>query len=240
VSGRTATARVALVTGANRGLGLEVCRQLGGLGHRIVLTARRAAEAQAAAALLEREKLDVRPEGLDVRDRASVASCAARLARSRIRVDVLVNNAAVYRPSGVLDRSDAALLEAIDTDFLGALWTCRAFVPAMVRAGFGRVVNVSSDCGSFGFGLPGPSGYAIAKAALNALTVKLAQEVRGDVLVNAAHPGWVRTRMGGPASFRSPEARTPERAAAGIVWLATLPRDGPHGKFFRDRKPMPW
>jgi NAD(P)-dependent dehydrogenase (short-subunit alcohol dehydrogenase family) len=123
---------------------------------------------------------------------------------------------------------------ALEINTLGPFRICQAFVPAMVRRGYGRVVNVSSGGGSFGEGM-GPVAYGASKAALNALTVKVAEVARGDVKVNAMCPGWVRTGMGGAGAPRSPE-----QAADTMVWLATLPPDGPNGGFFRDRKPIPW
>jgi NAD(P)-dependent dehydrogenase (short-subunit alcohol dehydrogenase family) len=237
---RSAVHRTALVTGANRGLGLEVCRQLGRRGLRVVLTGRDGPAVRAAAAALRGEGLDVLDVVLDVRREGAADSLAERLRQAGLRVDVLVNNAAVNPAGTLLEAPAEAFREAIGTNFAGALWTCRAFVPAMVAAGYGRVVNVSSDYGSFGAGLEGPAAYSLSKAALNALTVKLASEVTDDVKVNAAHPGWVRTRMGGPAAQRSPAARSPEDAARGIVWLATLSPRGPNGGFFRDHRRIPW
>ena len=105
----------------------------------------------------------------------------------------------------------------------------------MLRSGYGRIVNVSSGSGSFGEGLEGPAPYCVSKVALNALTVKLAQELRGDVKVNALCPGWVRTRMGGEGADLAVED-----SVETILWLATLPADGPNGGFFRDREPIPW
>jgi NAD(P)-dependent dehydrogenase (short-subunit alcohol dehydrogenase family) len=227
--------RTALVTGANRGIGLEVCRQLGKAGLRVILTGRDPEAAAAAAAELAAGGLDVRAEPLDVAEDASVDACADRLAAAGVAVDVLVNNAGVYPTGTVLDASAAAWREALEVNFLGALRTCRAFVPGMLRRGYGRVVNVSSGYGSFGEGLEGPAPYSVSKAALDALTVKLAAEVHGDVKVNACCPGWVRTCMGGPGAGRSVE-----RGAETVVWLATLPTGGPSGGFFRDRRPIPW
>lgn len=231
------TSRTALVTGANRGLGLAIARALGQRGLAVVVAGRDPAAAQAAADLLGGERLSARAETLDVADAASIQACAARLAGAGVAVDVLVNNAAIEPPGDALAVSDADLAAAIGTNFVGAWLACRAFVPAMIARGFGRVVNVTSDFGSFGLGLGGPAAYAVSKAALNAVTVKLAEAVPPgvDVKVNACNPGWVRTRMGGPDAEKSPEegADTP-------VWLATLPAGGPHGGFFQDREPIPW
>jgi NAD(P)-dependent dehydrogenase (short-subunit alcohol dehydrogenase family) len=230
-----AVRRTALVTGANRGIGFEVCRQLGRLGLRVVLTARDREAGRGAAESLRAEGLDVRFELLDVCRERSVAACAARLRRDGVRVDVLVNNAGVYPGGGVIGADAAAFRVALDSNLLGAVWACRAFVPAMLEAGYGRVVNVSSGDGSFGEGLAGPAAYCLSKAALDALTVKLAAEVKGDVKVNAVCPGWVRTRMGGAQARRSVE-----KGAETIVWLATLPARGPNGGFFRDHRRIPW
>ncbi len=229
-------ARIALVTGGNRGLGLEVCRQLARLGLRVLLAARDPSLGEAAARALAKEGLHVRPEPLDVSRDEQVAALADRLRAAGERVDVLVNDAGVYPSADLLAPGGAAALgEALEVNFWGAVRTCRAFVPAMVAAGYGRVVNVSSGSGAFAEGLAGPAPYAISKAALNALTLKLAEEVRGDVKVTAVCPGWVATRRGGPGA-----PRTVEEGADGIVWLATLPASGPSGKYFRDRVAIPW
>jgi NAD(P)-dependent dehydrogenase (short-subunit alcohol dehydrogenase family) len=227
--------RTALITGANRGIGLEVARQLGAQGLRVVLTGRDASSVETAAQSLQASHVDARAEVLDLAREADAASCAERLQRAGVHVDILVNNGAVYPPGSVLEATREDWRSAIDINFFGALWCCRAFLPAMQRAGYGRVVNVSSDCGSFEQGLPGPAPYSVAKAALNALTLKLGSEVRGDVKVNAVHPGWVRTRMGGRGASRSVE-----KGAETVVWLATLPSNGPNGGYFFDREPVPW
>ena len=227
--------RTALVTGANRGIGLEVCRQLGKSGHRIILTGRERHAVEDAAAQLSREGISVRPEVMEVASSGSVQECRHRLLASKVHVDILINNAGIYPPGDLFSTPEPVVREVMDTNFYGALWTARAFVPDMLRRKFGRVVNVSSGYGSFSEGLKGPAAYSLSKAALNALTLKLASEVHGDVKVNAACPGWVRTRMGGPNASRSVE-----EGADTIVWLATLPKSGPHGGLFRDRRPADW
>ena len=226
-----AARRTALVTGANRGIGRAVSAALRDAGLEVVVSARRGADARAAA-----RDLGVRHAAeLDLGDEASVAACAAALAADGVLVDALVDNGGVLTAGGVLTTASADWRRAIDVNLLGALWCCRAFVPGMVARGHGRVVNVSSGWGSFAEGLEGPAAYAVAKAALNALTVSLAHDVRGDVKVNACCPGCVRTRMGGADADLDPE-----QAADGVVWLATLPADGPNGGFFRARSPIGW
>ena len=228
-------ARTALVTGGNRGIGLEACRELARVGHAVVLTARSETSGKRAAQTLAKEGLDVRFEAMDVADEDSVAACAKRLAAARVHVDMLVNNAGVYPNGSLPDLATETMMAAIQTNFLGAFWCCRAFMPAMIRARWGRVVNVSSHFGSFDEGLPGAPAYSISKAALNALTVKLAEAAPSSVKVNSMCPGWVKTRMGGAGADV-----TVEEACDTLVWLATLPDNGPTGGFFRDRRVIHW
>ena len=227
--------RTALVTGGNRGIGLETSKRLAKMGLRVILTARAAKDAEHEAAKLVKEGLAVTAEQLDVTRENGAELLAKKLAQMEARVDVLVNNAGVYPQRGVLDAPLESYRDALDVNFWGALRTIRAFVPAMLKNGYGRIVNVSSGSGSFGEGLEGPAPYCVSKVALNALTVKLAQELRGDVKVNALCPGWVRTRMGG-----SNADLAVEESVDTILWLATLPADGPNGGYFRDREPIPW
>ena len=227
--------RTALVTGASRGIGLAVSKALARAGVRVVLTGRDPLATREAAEAIRAAGGDVTAIGLDVADQAEVAACAERLRGDGERVDVLVNNAGVYEGASLLSTPADVLRASFETNFWGAVWTCRAFVPAMIERGYGRVVNVSSGYGTFAEGLEGPAPYALSKAALNALTLRLAGEVRGDVKVNAACPGWVRTRMGGTGAPQSVE-----EGADTIVWLATLDREGPSGGLFRSRRRIEW
>ncbi len=229
------TPRTALVTGANRGIGYEVAKELARMGMRVILTGRDPAAVAKAAEALRRSGGTTVAFGMDVANREAVEACGARLRADGEQVDVLVNNAGVYPSGSLLAASPEVLQRTFETNFWGAVWTCRAWLPEMNERGYGRVVNVSSGYGSFEEGLEGPAAYALSKAALNALTLRLASEVSGDVKVNAVCPGWVRTRMGGSGATRSVE-----QGADTIVWLATLDRDGPNGGFFRDRERIGW
>jgi NAD(P)-dependent dehydrogenase (short-subunit alcohol dehydrogenase family) len=227
----------ALVTGANRGIGLEVCRQLAAKGYRVVLTARNRSKAEQAARTLASHGA-VEAVALDVTDSSSVLQAAREVEDGIGQVDVLINNAAILvaERKGVLGTTREEFRETFETNVLGVISVCQAFVPGMVRRKRGRVVNVSSRAGQLsGMGQYAPA-YSISKTALNAFTVQLANASRNaGVLVNAACPGWVRTDMGGPGAPRSVE-----QGADTIVWLATLPDNGPTGGFFEDRKRIEW
>jgi NAD(P)-dependent dehydrogenase (short-subunit alcohol dehydrogenase family) len=226
---------VALVTGGNRGIGLEVCRQLAARGYRVLLSARDAAKADASARTLDG---NVQPLGLDVTDGASVAHAKADAIKRFGRVDVLVNNAAVLVDENreLFDIPIELFRTAMETNVLGAIAVSAAFVPGMVERHFGRVVNVSSRAGQLSTMSDYAPAYSISKAALNAFTRQLAAATNGSgVLVNSADPGWVRTDMGG-----SNAPRSVQHGADTIVWLATLADNGPTGEFFSDRKRIEW
>ena len=237
---------VALVTGGARGIGLEVCRQLGRRGAIVLLSARHAGRAADASAGLAAEGMDVRPVVLDVDDEASVRAAAAAVATDPGRLDVLVNNAA-----GFADWSDTASTVDLDaaagllrTNLLGAWRTTQALLPLLRASARARVVMVSSGAGSHGdphFGLTTAGGaaaaYGVAKAGLNALTAVLAAELADTpILVNAVCPGLTATAPG----MEAMGARPVPVGAASVVWAATLPDDGPSGGLFRDGLPLPW
>jgi NAD(P)-dependent dehydrogenase (short-subunit alcohol dehydrogenase family) len=226
--------KIALVTGANRGIGREVCVQLAALDYTVLLTARDRAKAEAAARALGG---DVHALALDVASDESVRRAAGEAADRFGRVDVLVNNAGIHYDSwqGVLDADWRIVREAYETNVFGA-WRCaQAFAPAMRDRRCGRIVNVSSQVGSLASMGAGTPAYASSKAALNALTRVLAGELHGTgVLVNSVCPGWVATDMGGAGG------RPVEDGAASVVWAVTLRDDGPTGGLFRDGQPLAW
>jgi NAD(P)-dependent dehydrogenase (short-subunit alcohol dehydrogenase family) len=237
---------VALVTGAgrSRGIGFEVARELAQRGVRVVLTARDRSAAEARAAELRAEHLDVVATELDVTDTRSVDVIARLIERDFGRLDILVNNAAGMSPYG--EKAAAADLvqaqQVLDATLFGAWRVSQALLPLMQRSAHPRLVNVSSGAGSHGdavFGLTTANamgtGYAVAKAALNALTVKLANE-NPAIRINAVCPGFTATFDGGEQMG----ARPVREGAASVVWAALLDDDGPTGGFFRDGRALPW
>jgi NAD(P)-dependent dehydrogenase (short-subunit alcohol dehydrogenase family) len=222
------------VTGANRGIGREVARQLAGRGDRVVVTARDADAAARTAAELDELAIPVQ---LDVTDQASV-DAAARYVEGEVgALDVLVNNAAIHYDTWqqAVSADLDTVREALDTNLLGAWRVTLAFLPLLRRSGRGRIVNVSSESGSLSSMGGGTPAYHVSKAGLNALTRTLAAELRAErILVNAVCPGWVATDMGGPGG------RPVAEGAASVIWAIDLRDGGPTSGFFRDGHPVPW
>jgi len=230
--------RVALVTGANRGLGLETTRQLLARGLHAVLAGRDDRALDGALASLGNVDDRAMTVQMDVTDASSIRDAQRAVAERFGGVDVLVNNAAVllFENEDVLSIPKDAYRRTFETNLFGAIEVARVFVPEMARAGYGRVVNVSSGAGQLARMSDYAPAYSMSKTALNAFTRILASTFRDSgVLVNAVDPGWVRTDMGGPSAPRSPQ-----EGADTIVWLATLPDDGPTGGFFHDRRAIDW
>jgi NAD(P)-dependent dehydrogenase (short-subunit alcohol dehydrogenase family) len=227
--------RTVLVTGGNRGIGLAAARQLAESGLSVLLGSRDMKDGEEAAETLRRLGLDVTTVHVDLTDVATLEAAVEQIEQSGRSIDALINNAGVLHEKPLLDLTDAEVADSIAVHVTGPIRLLRSLAPKMVEHGYGRIVNVSSGWGAFAEGLGGPGLYGVTKAALNALTVRLARELPDTVKVNAMCPGWVRTRMGGESA-----TRTPEEGADTAVWLATLPDDGPSGGFFRDRKPIAW
>ncbi|MEW4491027.1 SDR family NAD(P)-dependent oxidoreductase [Thalassoglobus sp. JC818] len=227
--------RTVLVSGGNRGIGLAIVTALAEQGNAVWLGSRELAEGERVAASFEESGLDVTAVQLDLADASSIESAVNRVQGAGYPISALVNNAGVYHDRPLLELTDAETAESLSVHLTGPIRLIRALVPDMTSRGYGRIVNVSSSWGSFAEGLGGPGAYGVTKAALNALTVRLANELPSTIKVNSMCPGWVRTRMGGGGATRSPE-----EGAKTAVWLATLPDDGPTGGFFRDEEPIEW
>ena len=239
--------RIALITGANKGIGFETARQLGQQQITILLGARDAAKGEAAAAKLRGEGLDARALQLNVTDAASIQRATEKVAQEFGRLDILINNAGVMaddQTKKVSEQSLSAWRTTFDTNLFGVVATTQAFLPLLRKSDAGRIVNLSSILGSntlhsdpkspiYDFKVP---AYNVSKSAVNAYTVQLAYELRDTpIKVNAAHPGWVKTEMGG-------EGATMELAdgAKTSVALATLPAQGPNGAYIHLGQPLPW
>jgi NAD(P)-dependent dehydrogenase (short-subunit alcohol dehydrogenase family) len=221
---------VAVVSGANRGIGLEVARTLAARGTTVVAGAR---DPDTVPSL----EGDVRPYALDVADGASVRAAADRVRDELGRCDALINNAAIdYDTDARATTADLDRVHrALETNLFGGWRTALAFLPLLRQSPHPRLVNVSSGSGSISGMGAGTPAYSVSKAALNALTRILAAELRADgVLVNAVCPGWVATDMGGSGG------RPVADGAASVVWAVLLDDDGPTGGFFRDGSPVAW
>jgi NAD(P)-dependent dehydrogenase (short-subunit alcohol dehydrogenase family) len=229
---------VALVTGANRGIGREVARQLAERGYEVLLSARDGEKAAAAAAEIQGETGGaVRPLQLDVADENSICAAAEQVARDPGRLDALVNNAGVGTDWGVSGTAPDfdAMARALQTNFYGAYKLSVAMLEPLRQSAHPRIVNVSSGMGGVSEMGGWSPGYRVSKAALNAMTRILATELKDErFLVNSACPGFVATDMGRQFGAKKPV----QDGAAGVVWLATLPDDGPSGGFFRDGQPI--
>ena len=231
--------KVAVVTGANRGIGFEICRQLASKGIHVVLTSRNEPKGRMAAEQLRDQSLDIEFCQLDVTDDLSIKRLGGFLEHKYGAADILINNAGIMsdpKGSSVLNVRPEIVRATMETNVYGPLLLCQMLIPAMRKKNYGRIVNISSGSGQLsemGGGMP---AYRMSKTALNALTRILAAELKGtNVLVNSMCPGWVKTDMGGPNAVR-----TVAEGADTAVWLATLPDGSASGGFYRYRKAIPW
>ncbi len=263
-AGNKTIERVAIITGADRGIGFQVSRQLGELGFKIVLTSPDRAKGEVAAAKLSREGLNVVYQKLDLLNERDVRALKVFVLNKFGRIDLLVNSAGVMLDSGrskvegllsrrikkipkrkgfgegpsILEVNIDIVRATLEINTLGALKMCQAFVPLMLKAGYGRVVNVSSSLGQLNDMTDEDKvpAYQMSKTALNAVTRMVADAARGsNVAVNSVCPGWTRTDIGGQEAPQSTE-----EAAGTIVWLARQPDNGPTGGFFRDKRRIAW
>ena len=229
--------RIALVTGANRGLGFETCRQLAQLGLTVILSARDLTKGEIAAKQLIERGLDVIFYELDVLNQSHMNRIIRQIEQRFGRLDVLVNNAAILYDTwqSAVNAELEIVNQALASNLFGPWKLSQLCIPLMKRNNYGRIVNVSSGAGSLHYMGSGSPAYSVSKAALNAFSRILAADLHGTgILVNSVDPGWVATDMGGRGG------RPVEDGAKGIVWAATLPDNGPSGGFFFDGKRAPW
>lgn len=230
--------RIALVTGANRGIGFEVSRQLAKQGITVLLSGRDLKSIEQAAKDLREEGLNVEAIQLDLADPDQIERAVRHIEAHFERLDILVNNAAVYLDEGksVFDLTVEAFQRTLEINLIGPLRLIQCSIPLLKRSKGGRIVNVSSGMGALADMGGREAAYRISKTGLNALTRIMAGELRGsEIKVNAICPGWVRTDMGGSSAPRSVE-----EGARWIIWAATLPEDGPTGGFYRDGELLEW
>ncbi|MFP9130307.1 SDR family oxidoreductase [Niallia sp. BSM11] len=230
--------KVALVTGGNRGIGYELVRQLALKGFKVILTSRDSKKGLEAVKKLRKSNLEVSFLEMDVNNHESIRQAAITVDQHFGRLDVLINNAGVYldEDDSLLTMDPAILEKTMETNFFGAYYTIQSFLPLMEKYGYGRIINISSDYGRLSqLTSPEVGAYKLSKFALNGLTQLIAGEVKDDIKVNAADPGWVSTDMGGTSA-----PTTPKQAAESILWLTAIGSDGPSGKFFRGKNSIDW
>ncbi|MBT3338555.1 MAG: SDR family oxidoreductase [Anaerolineae bacterium] len=222
-----------LITGANRGIGLETAKQMKALDYEVILTSRNADEGERVA-----RDLGVRFHQLDVTSAKSISALKDHVDAEFGRLDALINNAGILldRTDGILNLPEEKLRTMFETNTFAPLMLIRAFLPMMLEKNYGRIVNVSSQLGAISNFSNYTPAYRLTKLALNGITLMLADAVKGkNILINSVHPGWVKTDMGGAGAPLGLE-----EGARGLVWAATLPDDGPQGGFFQDGKRMDW
>lgn len=241
--------RIALVTGANKGLGFETSRQLAQLGITVIMGCRNEARGRTAARRLRQEGFDAEFVRLDVTKPDQIRQVEKYIGKKFGRLDILVNNAGMAHKEEPLFMnstetvSPKALRRVFDVNFFGLVALTQTLLPLIKKSSSGRVVNVSSILGSLSMQSDGgemseikPFAYDASKTAVNAFTIHLAEALKDtNIKVNSAHPGWVKTDMGGPDAPMSPE-----EGAKTAVRLATLSDDGPTGKFFHEGEELPW
>jgi NAD(P)-dependent dehydrogenase (short-subunit alcohol dehydrogenase family) len=228
---------VILVTGGNRGIGFEICRQVAACGAQVVLTARHQQAGDEAVKRLATQKLSAQFHQLDITDSQSAVALRDYLQRTFGRLDVLINNAGIFsKEDGPgLNVKMETVRATLETNTMAPLHLSQLLASLLQRGSSARIVNVSSGMGALSEMQGGYAAYRISKTALNAVTALLAAELSGQVAVNSACPGWVRTDMGGPNAERDVS-----EGAAGIVWLALDAPQDLTGKFLRDRQVIPW
>ena len=230
--------KTALVTGGNRGIGLEVCRQLAAAGIRVICSGRNLEKTQSAGAGIGQNQDNIIPICLDVNEIDSMPEVVKSIWDSHGPIDILVNNAGILIDADrTAAKADLALIrQTLETNLFGAMALTNVLLPMMKARNYGRIVNVSSRMGAFSHMDSNAPGYRISKVALNAFTSMIAAQVRDyNILVNTMSPGWVRTAMGGENAERSVE-----QGADTITWLAQLPDGADSGKFFGERSEIDW
>lgn len=228
--------KAALVTGGNRGIGFEICRQLAKAEFTVLLTARDKEKGKEAVKKLENEDLQIDFHKLDVTDPTSIDEIVSYIKKTYGKLDVLINNAGILIDSRetILNVEMDTIRKTMETNFIGPFKLIQVLIPLLKESRDGRIINISSGMGSFSEEMSGSPAYSISKTALNALTFKMSMHLPKEIKIYSMSPGWVKTDMGGPYA-----PRTLEEGADTAVWLSTA-KNIPTGKFYRDRKEIPW
>lgn len=239
---KTEDKKVALVTGGNKGIGLEICRQLAKKGVHVILTSRTKSKGLSAIKELNKKGLEADFELLDASDKKSIKKAVSSIKKKFGKIDILINNAGILidtkenKSESIFDTKIETIKKTMDTNTFGPILLCQEVIPIMKKNKYGRIVNLSSGMGQLKDMYGGYPGYRLSKVSLNAVTKIFADELEGtNILINTMCPGWVRTDMGGKNATRSVE-----KGAETTVWLALLPNNGPSGKYYRDKKVIPW
>ena len=220
-----------LITGGNRGLGLELVREMASRGFKVLLGCRHVTQGKKACADISG---DIEVVHVDLSKSEELRAQIKHILSSH-QIDILINNGAILKNGTALSVDPRDFYDSVQVNLNAPFDLIQMITPGMCERGFGRIVNVTSDWGSFADGLTGPAAYSVTKAALNALTMNMALSLPDNVKVNSVHPGWLKTDMGGAAA--------PLSAADGtetIIWLATLEKDGPSGGFYHNMQPKAW
>ncbi len=224
--------RTALVTGGNRGIGLEVVKQLARQGHKVLLGCRSIDDGHEAMKNIRGNVIAVH---IDLSQSSSLRAEVSAIMAEHGPIDILINNGAILRNGSILETSKEDFYESLQVNLTGAFDLIQMVLPRMIEEDYGRIINLGSDWGSFNDGLTGPVGYSVSKAAINALTMNVAHCLPKNIKINSVHPGWVKTDMGGagaPVSI--------EKGAETIVWLANAPNIAPSGGFYYEKRLKKW
>lgn len=224
--------KTALVTGGNRGLGLEVVKKMAIMGHKVLLGCR---DIEEGSDLARRTFGQIAAVELDLSNSKILRAKTAAIMDQYGPIDILINNAGILKQGDALTTKSEDFYDTIQINLTACFDIIQMLLPGMIDRDYGRIVNVSSDWGSFADGLTGPVSYSVSKAALNALTLSMSHSLPKNVKINSVHPGWLRTEMGGEGAPLSAE-----EGAETVVWLANAPAIASSGGFYHRKMGKAW
>lgn len=224
--------RTALVTGGNRGLGLEVVKKMALMGHKVLLGCR---DLEQGNDLAIRTYGRISAVELDLSNSKILRAKTAAIIDAHGPIDILINNAGILTRGDATDTKSEDFYNSIQVNLTACFDLIQMLLPSMIKRDYGRIVNVTSDWGSFADGLAGPVSYSVSKAALNALTLSMSHTLPKNVKINSVHPGWLQTDMGGQGA-----PLTAEEGAKTVVWLANAPAIASSGGFYHRKMIKAW